>query len=157
MCLTIPAYWAGGEMRRPRVSAGMRGARIAVVVLLLCGLMFQACGANPGDPINLDVRNNTGTTVTVRACNGYAPSCSSTAYTVQLRPGQTSTTAQEPDGTFRPMMVASSQGSVLGCLPFQFSVVPPANDVVKVSEMVPCGDSLGKGHSGGHDWPYRNY
>jgi hypothetical protein len=135
----------------------MRLVGIAFVGGILCGLVFQACGANPGDPVNLAVRNNSDATVILRACNGDSPSCSSTAYTVQLRPGQTSTTAQEPDGTFRPMMVTSSQGHVLGCLPFQLSRSTPQSDVVKVAEMVPCGDSLGKAHTGGNDWPYRNY
>ena len=140
-----------------RLSANGRDHRHSPVALWP---RVQGCGANHGEvppPVNLKVTNNTTRTVIARACYGLYPSCRATAYTIQLQPGQSGTTAQQPDGIFRPMMVTSEYGAVLGCLPFQFNAVTPTNADVKITEMVPCGDTLGKAHSGGHDWPYGNY
>jgi hypothetical protein len=118
-------------------------------------MCVQACGDN--NLFSVKVENDLSETVVVGACNGYAPSCSSVAYSLTLSPGVSSSTSQEPDGTFRPMKVSTKSGRTLGCLPFRFDNVTPPTFVVRVSQMVPCGQSLGRKTTEGHDWPDAKY
>lgn len=131
--------------------------RVRYVVLGALGLFLGACGANPGNPINLNVRNNTSEAVVLRACDGNGPSCDSVAYTATVSPGTSTSTAQFPDRTVRPMMVTTRSGRTLGCLPIQLSKVPPTAATVQVSQMIPCGRSLGAKATGGGDWPFSQY
>jgi hypothetical protein len=134
----------------------MRFVGSAFTLLLLGALVLTGCGAND-NPFNLEVKNNSSETVLVKACNGYSTACNSAAYTLVLRPRQSAATGQDPDGIFRPMMVTTQSGARLGCLPFQFSQITPPSAVVKISQMVPCGHSLGGAATGGRDWPFHKY
>jgi hypothetical protein len=136
-----------------------RKMRVLNSCLVLAGsaLLLQACGANPGNPLTVYVKNDTSQAVMIRACNGYGPSCKSVAYTAAIKPGARTSTAQEPDGTPRPIMVTAQSGEVLGCLPFQFSKVTPPNLTIDVSRMVPCGRTLGAKRADGRDWPFSRY
>lgn len=133
-------------------------ARNSVIVLLvLFTLTLGACGVDVGgndDLFNVAVKNNTSGTVTLGECGN---SCASFADTWVIKPGQSASTGQDPDGVSRPMEVLSISKNVLGCLPFQFSKTPPDGTVVNVSQMVPCGQSVGAQVSGGHDWPFSQY
>jgi len=132
-----------------------RAGALGLGILLLFTLLLQGCGAEDIS-FNLKLRNNTHETAVVLVCNGRT-SCTRIAYKVALKPGAVVLTAQYPDGITRPMRIDSEFGRILGCLPFQFSRVVPSKVVVNVSQMVPCGDSLGTRKTEGRDWPYHSY
>jgi hypothetical protein len=127
------------------------------MVLFVGVVLLQACGANPGNPLSVNVRNDTSEAVVLKACNGSTPPCEPIAYTATVSPGTATSTVQEPDGTSRPIVVTNRAGTTLGCLPFQFSKVPPPNLTINVSRMVPCGSALGTKGTGGRDWPFSRY
>lgn len=144
-----------GDATRPARN-GVWGCPIVILVLVL-GICLQACGANDV-PFYVKVTNNTSQSVLLEACNGYGPTCGGAAYTLRLKPGASGSTAQDPDGILRPVMVQlESSGRTLGCLPLQFGVVTPASFRVYVSQMVPCEHSLGAQVLHGHDWPNPRY
>lgn len=122
-------------------------------VLAGSALLLQACGSDPGDPFSVNVRNNTTQAVVLRACNGYSPGCKSFAYEATINPESSRSTVQEFDGTSRPIMVTTSQGAILGCLPFKFSKQPSSKLTVEVTRMVPCGRDLGMNVAHGQNWP----
>jgi hypothetical protein len=131
-------------------------AIVAVGVLVLLGASGIDIGSND-DQFYVAVRNDTSQILTLQECNTYSATCGSSGLAWVLTPHQSATTGQDPDGVFRPMEVLSKSKTVLGCMPFQFSKATAANTAVQITQMVPCGKSLGAWASGGRDWPFSSY
>jgi hypothetical protein len=134
------------------------GLRLTIAVWVLCVAGVGGCADVGGDDDGFGVRlaNDTSRTVVLGWCTGQIR-CGSFADTWTLKPGQSASTRQDPDGVFRPMEVLSTTKVVTGCLPLQFSRAVPKGTLIGVSRMVTCGTSLGAAASQGHDWPFAQY
>ena|ERR1039458_7763002 len=134
-----------------------RNASIAFM-LGLCVLLAGGCTAEPNG-FTLSLVNDTSSVVKIEQCAGSGRKCKIAAYTsvTSLSPGQSMVTGQVPDGDLFPIVVFSKSGVTIGCLPFRFTKSPPSTMLVRVSQKVSCGDSLGNGVSGGRDWPFLQY
>jgi len=115
-----------------------------------CVLAIASCGSY-GGPFNFSVVNNLNEATILRVCENAK--CTNPDEPWTLRAGQTGKDLGVPDGILRAEKVFSQSGQVLGCLPFRFTGTPPSHIQVKLSEMVPCGDSSGARAAGGGDWP----
>jgi hypothetical protein len=125
---------------------------------MLSTLALGACGVDVGgndDLFNVVIKNNTSQTIVAKLCSN--DSCSTVTSNGVLKPGQTLTNGEDPDGIVRSDQISSLSDKVLGCLPLQFSKTPPSTLLVDISQMVPCGDSGGSSAAGGHDWPFSRY
>lgn len=122
------------------------------VSIVSASIVLQACGA---DDITFQAKviNNSPNAVVDRQCN---ITCNRFFTRVVLRPGQSTNDNESPDGVQEPDRITSLSGKVLGCLPFRFANVPSAQVAVKISQMVPCGESDGTDKTHGHDWPNRD-
>lgn len=114
---------------------------------ILC--LATSCAAND-DQFDVKVTNGTPNTVVLGACNDL---CGSFADTWTLRPNMAASIAQDPDGVFRPVEVLSESHELLGCLPFRFSTTPSTDVAVDITQMVPCGSTVGAAAVGRKDWP----
>jgi hypothetical protein len=145
--------WLSGKSRRTKIIMVVIIAWILLAVAESVSGISIDVGGND-DLFFVSVQNDTSHTVVLGECSG---DCGSFDYTWVLKPHQSASTGQDPDGVFRPMEVLSRSKAVLGCMPFQFSKTPPSGTVVQISQMVPCGRSLGAAVSGYHDWPFYQY
>ncbi len=109
------------------------------------------------DLFNVAVRNDTSHTLTLAECSTTSAVCGSGGTFWVLKPRQEASTGQDPDGVLRPMEVQSRSKAVVGCMPFQFTKTPPTGTAIRITQMVPCGHSLGAAASGGRDWPFPKY
>jgi hypothetical protein len=121
--------------------------------VLLGAFLLQACGADDST-FTVKIRNDTSQLVIDRQCN---ITCDQFLTKIQLKPGQSATDVESPDGVSSPDKLYSSSGVVIGCLPIRFSKTPPRSVTITVSQSVTCGHSSGSESAGGHDWPLREY
>jgi hypothetical protein len=127
-------------------------SRALSLVFGLGGLVLLASGCGSyGGPFNFSVVNNLNETVVLRDC--VNSTCTSANEPWTIKAGKVGEDLGVPDGVLRAERVSSPSGTVLGCVPFRFTKTPPSHFQVKLSEMVPCGDSAGSHVVGGHDWP----
>jgi hypothetical protein len=126
---------------------------VFAVVCAALGIGVPDIGSND-NLFTVAVQNDTSETVALGQCSA---DCGSFSYTWTLRPHQSASTGQDPDGVLRPLEVLSSSHVILGCMPFRFSKTAPSGTVVQISQMVPCGNSVGAEASGEGDWPFSQY
>jgi hypothetical protein len=130
------------------------GCVLAIVLVALVGVSLGVDIGGNDELFNVGVRNNSSESVLLEACTAY---CRPFGVSWYLRPGQSASTGQDPDGAFRPMELLSQRKILLGCLPFRFSKDPPSGTVIDVSQMVPCGKQVGAAAAGERDWPFLRY
>jgi hypothetical protein len=107
----------------------------SILLLVLCSLLLQACGAND-DPFT--VTNNTSHTVIDHSFFTPIPGTSNGGDPVVLKPGRSFDEPEDANEGTDPDRITSLSGKTLGCLPFQFSENAPKPLDVKITQMVRC-------------------
>jgi hypothetical protein len=130
-------------------------ARIFTCVFL-GAILLTACGANDG-PFTVTIVNDTTQTVVDHGYFITVPGTSNGGGRVVLKEGHSFEEDEFANEGVDADRITTLGGETLGCLPFKFSENPPVAVVVKVSEMVPCGNSGGSKAVGGADWPFPSY
>ena len=120
----------------------------AVTVVSISALLLQGCGANDVS-FNVTISNNTDHTV---VDHGYFETQAE-----ELKPGQSLDEAEFPNEGVDQDRITTPSGHVLGCLPFQFSEIPPIELRVNLIEMVPCRNWGNPSGNSKYDWPNRSY
>ena len=134
-------------------------AALAVAIAFILGLVVAALVSDPGaesgltngDPFNLSIHNDSPDTVIVHSC--INKTCDKYLQSVTLDPGKRDPEGGTADGLTRAFKITSSDGTVLGCMPFRFTRPLTVNPSFEVSTMVPCGSDGGVGSAGPGDWP----
>jgi hypothetical protein len=138
------------------VVGGVNISRSVIVCVVFCAVLLGACGAND-NPFTVTIVNDTAQTVVDHGYFVTQRGTSKGGGAVTLKPGHSFGESEFADEGVDADRITSPGGETLGCLPFKFSNNPPVTLVVKVSEMVPCGNSGGSSAVGGHDWPSSKY
>ena len=122
-----------------------------LVVAAAAGIALAGC-ATFNDPFSVPVKNDTAGIVILALCD--STDCSKHTDPWTLQPGALGAVGVEINAGYGPAIVLRSDGSVIGCLPFQMTKRPTQElSPVTVSQAVPCGDSGGVAAANGKDWP----
>jgi hypothetical protein len=133
----------------PRRSSSARGVAL-LVVAAAANVALAGC-ATFNEPAGITVKNDTADIVTLAVCG--SKDCSKHLDPSHLPPGASGGVNVEINSGYGPAIILRSDGSAIGCLPFQMAKRPPQGFSVTVSQAVACGESGGVATANGKDWP----